>query len=221
MFFAEPYASAADVACDQKTDGTTGKYADHCVQMLLREDHPRRPGRAGTLIFGQEFKGQDYFRQTPILTEVMPITGNYMMMSGFPKELKHRVYTMRDGHKGGPFPKYNMKADKLMIFVGSDPEHMNDLGAHVEFHLGEGKDEAVFQFDEPRAIFVPKGVRHGPIYITHFRRNLTMFAVFTQPSKEASEIVQDFDYAGDDTKIHEVIGDQMDEYLKFYSEDPK
>ena len=86
------------------------KYDDHCVEMLLREDNPRRPGRAGTLIFGQEFKEQPYFERTPILTEIMPITGNYMMMSGFPHEVQQRIYTMKDGHKGGPYPKYNMNA---------------------------------------------------------------------------------------------------------------
>jgi hypothetical protein len=200
---------------------TMSKYDDHCVEMLLREDNPRRPGRAGTYIFGQEFKGQAYFERTPILTEIMPITGNYMMMSGFPAEVQKRIYTMKDGHKGGPYPKYNMNADKLMIFSGSDPDHLKDLGAHIEFHLGEGEDEAVFHFDEPRAIFVPKGVRHGPIYITKFRRNLTMFCVFTQPSKEAADIVQCWDYVGDDTKIHEVIGDDMSEYQKFFAENPK
>ncbi len=197
------------------------KYDDHCVEMLLREDNPRRPGRAGTFIFGQEFKGQEYFTRTPILTEIMPITGNYMMMSGFPKEVQRRIYTMRDGHKGGPYPKYNMNADKLMIFSGSDPDNLRDLGAHVEFHLGEGADESVFEFDEPRAVFVPKGVRHGPIYITKFRRNLTMFCVFTQPSKEAADIVQAWDYVGDDAKIHAVIGDDMSEYQKFFAENPK
>jgi hypothetical protein len=198
-----------------------GQYDDHCVEMLLREDRPRRPGRAGTHIFGQEFIGQEYFQRTPILTEIMPITGNYMMMSGFPKEVQQRVYTMRDGHKGGPFPKYNMNADKLMIFSGSDPDNMQDLGAHVEFHLGEGADLSIFEFDQPRAVFVPKGVRHGPIYITRFRRTLTMFAVFTQPSKAAADIVQAYDYVGDDAKIHEVIGDDMSEYQKFFAENPK
>jgi hypothetical protein len=128
---------------------------------------------------------------------------------------------MPDGHKGGPYPKYNMHADKLMIFSGSDPDNLHDLGAHVEFHLGEGDDESVFHFDEPRAIFVPQGVRHGPVYITEFRRNLTMFVVFTVPSKQAAGIEQAWDYVGDDTKIHEVIGGDMEEYKRFFGEDPK
>jgi hypothetical protein len=198
-----------------------GKYEGNCVEMLLRQDNPPRPGRAGTLIFGQEFKDQDYFKDSPVLVEIMPFTGNYMMMNGFPEEIQKKIYTMPDGHKGGPYPKYNMNADKLMFFAGSDPSNMNDLGAHVEFHLGEGEDEEVFEFDEPRCVFVPKGVRHGPIYITKFRRNLTMFVVFTQPSKLLCGIENDWDYIGDEKKIREVIGDDMELYKQFYAENPK
>jgi hypothetical protein len=198
-----------------------GKYEGNCIEMFLRQDNPPRPGRAGTLIFGQEFKDQDYFKDSPVLVEIMPFTGNYMMMNGFPEEIQKRIYTMADGHKGGPYPKYNKNADKLMFFSGSDPSIMNDLGAHVEFHLGEGDDEEVFEFDEPRCVFVPKGVRHGPIYITKFRRNLTMFVVFTQPSKLLCGIENDWNYVGDDKKIREVIGDDMELYKQFYAENPK
>jgi hypothetical protein len=198
-----------------------GQYANNCVEMLLREDNPRRPGRAGTYIFGQEFKDQEYFEQTPVLTEFMPITGNYMMMNGFPREFERKVFTMRDGHKGGPFPKYNNNADKIMSFYGTDFDNMRDLGAHIEFHLGEGENEEAFHFDEPRTIFVPKGVRHGPIYITKFRRPLVMVCVFTQNSKTACDITNDWDYVGDDEKIHEVIQGNVEVYKSFYAENPK
>src|SRR6516165_5753315 len=178
------------------------KYADHCVKMLLRQDNPPRPGRAGTFIFGQEFKDQeDYFKQTPVLVEIMPFTGNYMMMNGFPEGFEKKVYTMKDGHQGGPFPKYNMNADKLMFFSGTDPENMNDLGAHVEFHLGEGEDEEAFEFDQPRCIFIPKGVRHGPLYVTRFRRNFVIMDILTAPTRLAAGTDNDFDYVADESKL--------------------
>ena len=64
-------------------------------------------------------------------------------------------------------------------------------------------------------------MRHGPIYITKFRRNLTIFVVFTQPSKTACDIVNDWTYVGDNEKIHEVIGGDMSLYEKFFAENPK
>jgi hypothetical protein len=197
-----------------------GKYADHCVKMYLREDHPRRPGRAGTFIFGEEFKGQDYFEDAPNMVEFMPITGNYMMMNGFPKGFERKIYDMGD-HKGGPYPKYNHGCDKTMLFFGTDTENMNDLGAHVEFHLGEGENEEVFEFDEPRSIFVPRGVRYGPIYITKFHRTLILFNVYTVNTKEAADIVNDWNFIGDDRKMQEVIGDNLELYQSFYGSNPK
>ena len=135
-----------------------GKYANNCVTMFLRADNPPRPGRAGTFILGEEYQGQAYLKEAPNMVEFMPITGNYMMMNGFPQGFERKIYDMGD-HKGGPYPKYNHGCDKTMLFFGTGTEDMNDLGAQIEFHLGEGEDEEVFVFDQPRAIFVPRGVR--------------------------------------------------------------
>jgi hypothetical protein len=197
-----------------------GKYSNNCVKMYLREDDPPRPGRAGTFIFGEEYKGQDYFKDAPNMVEFMPITGNYMMMNGFPKGFERKIYDMGD-HKGGPYPKYNHGCDKTMLFFGTDPDKMNDLGAHVEFHLGEGEDEEVFEFDEPRSIFVPKGVRYGPIYITKFHRTLILFNVYTVNTKEAADIANDWDFIGDDSKMQDVIGDNIELYKSFYGSNPQ
>jgi hypothetical protein len=195
------------------------KYEKNCIEMFLREDKPRRPGRAGTWIFGQEFKGQDYFKEAQNMVEILLITGNYMMMNGFPEGFQKRTYNMGD-HKGGPFPKYNRGCDKIMIFNGTDTDNLLDLGAHIEFHLGEGEEEQVFEFDEPRCVFIPQGVRYGPIYITKFRRNVIITNVYTVITKEAADIVNDMEFVGDDKKIKEIIGDNMEMYKKFYGSDP-
>jgi hypothetical protein len=197
-----------------------GKFSRNCVEMLLREDKPPRPGRAGTLIFGQEYEWQNYLEEAPNLVEILPITGNYMMMNGFPSGVEKKQYNMGD-HKGGPYPKYHYGADKTMIFYGTVASNIKDLGAHVEFHMGEGEDAEVFDFDEPRAIFIPRGTRYGPIYITNFRHNLIIVNVLTVNSKNAAETKNDWNYIGDDKKIKEVIGDDMEMYKIFYGSDPE
>lgn len=196
-----------------------GKYSYCCGEMFLREDNPRRPGRAGTWIFGQEFKGQAYMEQAPNMVEILGITGNYMMMNGFPEGFQKRSYNMGD-HKGGPFPKYNRGCDKTMIFCGTDMENLRELGAHVEFHLGEGDEEEVFEFDEPRAILIPANVRYGPIYITKFRKPLFCFNVYTCNTKSDARIENAWDFIGDEEKIREVIGDDLEAYRAFYGSDP-
>ena len=195
-----------------------GKYAYCADDMFLREDHPRRPGRAGTWIFGQEIIGQEYVKEAPNMAEMLYITGNYMMMNGFPEGIARRTFNMGD-HKGGPFPKTNHGCNKTMIFCGTDCDDLHDLGAHVEFHLGQGKDEEVFEFDQPKAILIPKGVRYGPIYITKFRRPLIVFNMYDVNTKEACKIEDDWDFVGDEAKMKEVIGDDMEQYRKFFGSD--
>jgi hypothetical protein len=197
-----------------------GKLHNNCVEMMLREDNPPRPGRAGTFIFGQEFEWQDYLKEAPNLVEILPITGNYMMMNGFPRDFEKKQYDMGD-HKGGPYPKYHHGADKTMIFCGADTANLKSLGAHVEFHLGEGESAEIFEFDEPRAVFIPKGTRYGPIYITNFRHNLIIINVLTVNSKKAAQTANDWDYIGDDKKIREVIGGNMEAYKDFYGKSPE
>jgi hypothetical protein len=146
-----------------------GKYANNCVTMFLKQSNP--PGT---------------------------VTGNHMMMQGTPKGVEKLIHIGPDGNKGGPYPKYHRKADNMMFFYGTDPNNLNDLGAHVEFHLGEGEDEEVFGFDEPRCIFIPKGVRHGPLYVTNFHRNFIIFDILSAPTRIDAGTETDFSYVAEE-----------------------
>jgi hypothetical protein len=48
-----------------------------------------------------------------------------------------------------------------------------------------------------------------------------MFVVLTQPSKAAADIVNDWDYTGDEAKIAQVVGGDVEAYRRFFGEDPK
>jgi hypothetical protein len=178
-----------------------GKYANNCVTVFLRSDivPGLHPFRSPVLTFSQ-----DYFRDADLFIEILTLTNNQAWMVGTPKGAAKQIHTMPDGHKGGPYPKWNRNADAMFFFYGTDPNNLNDLGAHVEFHLGEGAEEEVFEFDEPRCIFIPKGVKYAPIYITRFRRNLVNFRVFMAPRQPAIGTVSDFDYTTDMGKLKQL-----------------
>jgi hypothetical protein len=173
-----------------------GKYQDNCITMYLKRHNPPEPGRSDVFMFGAEhFKGAENW------VEIWTVTGNNMMMQGTPSGTEQIIHIGPDGHRGGPYPKYHHHADNLMFFYGTDPLSPNDLGAHLEFHLGEGEDEEAFAFDEPRCVFIPKGVRHGPLYITGFRRNLIIVDILTAPTRTAAGTESDFSYVADESKL--------------------
>jgi hypothetical protein len=173
-----------------------GKYADHCVRLFVKQNNPPEPGRSDVFMFGQE-----HFQASPFWVEIWTVTGKTMLMQGTPKGTEQIFHFGADGHRGGPYPKYHHNADNIMVFAGTDPRNMKDLGAHVEFHVGEGDEEKIFEFDEPRTIFIPKGVRHGPLYVTNFRRNFTIFDLLTAPTRKAAGTDNDFSYVADEEKL--------------------
>lgn len=166
-----------------------GMYEKYCVELNIKKDVPPIKGKSPVYMFGQ-----DYFRDAFSWTEVMTITDEFMMMEGTAKGKEKIVHIGPDGHKGGPYPKWIHNAEKVFLFCGTDLDHPEDLGATVEFHLGEGTQEEVLVFDQPRAVFVPKNLRHGPVYVKDFHRSLNVVSVLNAPNRQSSDIETDFTY---------------------------
>ena len=49
--------------------------------------------------------------------------------------------------------------DEIVIHVGTDPDNREELGGEIEFMM----DGQSLTIDKSSAIFVPKGVKHGPL----------------------------------------------------------
>lgn len=172
-----------------------GKYSNNCVTMILKEPRPPEQGKSSVFMFGQ-----DCFKDAGHWIEIWTVTGNHAMMQGTPRNAEPIIHVGPDGHRGGPYPKYHHNADNLMFFYGTEPDNLTDLGAHVEIHLGQGEDEEIFEFDQARCIFIPKGVRHGPLYVTKFRRNFVIMDILTAPTRQLAGTDNDFSYFADEAK---------------------
>jgi hypothetical protein len=49
--------------------------------------------------------------------------------------------------------------DEIVIHIGADPKNPEYLGAEIEFVVGDEK----LIIDKTSALFIPKGVKHGPL----------------------------------------------------------
>ncbi len=65
--------------------------------------------------------------------------------------------------------------DEAIFFIGSDPRHFSDLGAEVEFSIGEEQEKHVFNC--PTAVVIPKGLPHCPIVTKSIERPYLCMAV--------------------------------------------
>ncbi len=63
--------------------------------------------------------------------------------------------------------------DEIILHIGGDPANPEDLGADVEFNVG-GQP---LRFNTTSAVFIPKGVRHGPIKCLEYRKPHIVMAI--------------------------------------------
>jgi hypothetical protein len=59
---------------------------------------------------------------------------------------------------------------ELFLFVGLDPDNPDDLGAEVEFWLGEGEELEKVKINTSSLVYVPKGLIHLPLFCRNVKR---------------------------------------------------
>jgi len=63
--------------------------------------------------------------------------------------------------------------DEIVLHVGGDPAHPEELGGEVEFYVG-GQP---LTFDTTSALFIPRGLRHGPLRLKEYRKPHLVMAI--------------------------------------------
>jgi hypothetical protein len=73
--------------------------------------------------------------------------------------------------------------DEAVFFIGSDPAHLDELGAEVEISIGELGKEEKYTFDKPTVLVAPKGVYHCPIVTKRIDKPYVCMAVSLTPRR--------------------------------------
>jgi hypothetical protein len=97
-------------------------------------------------------------RQAPTMTYMsgvqIPVVNNYIEF-GWIWEITDTIGEMKHDN-----------FDEIVMHIGNDPEHPEDLGADMTFGLG-GEE---MQFNTNFAMYIPRGVKHGPLIWHKVRR---------------------------------------------------
>jgi hypothetical protein len=73
--------------------------------------------------------------------------------------------------KGDQIGSHRHDFDEVLAFFGTDPDNPHDLGAELEVWIGGEKHIVT----KSCLIFVPKGVKHCPIYFQNMTRPILHF----------------------------------------------
>ena len=74
--------------------------------------------------------------------------------------------------------------DEAVYFIGSDPYHLDELGAEVEISIGELGQEEKYTFDKPSVLIAPAGLYHCPIVTKKIDRPYVCMAVSLTGERE-------------------------------------
>ncbi len=81
-----------------------------------------------------------------------------------------------------PIPKMRHdNFDEIVLHLGSDPDNPEDLGATMQFGVGDD----LLEFDTTHCAFIPKGLNHGPLVWREVRRPMIEFATMLGAGKWA------------------------------------
>ena len=73
-----------------------------------------------------------------------------------------------------PIPKMRHDDfDEIVLHIGSDPDHPEDLGGVLRF----GVDDDLLDFETTHCAYIPRGVDHGPLLWSEVRRPLIEMAI--------------------------------------------
>jgi len=102
-------------------------------------------------------KGRQYPTMTLMSNELVPGSNLYLEIGWIYEMLEPNPHIFEHSHD-----HYN----EVVLHIGSDPSHPEDLGGEIEFVVG---GEPLI-FDKTSALFVPAGVKHGPVTWKKVRR---------------------------------------------------
>lgn len=105
-----------------------------------------------------------------------------------------------------PYPDERVgEYDEIILHIGGDCHNPEDLGADIEFSLGG----QVLRTNSTGAIFIPKGVRHGPLRHKNFRHPHAGISILLgtgdrKPKKSVSPDLAKDDVTGTDYEKYQV-----------------
>lgn len=90
---------------------------------------------------------------------------------------------------GNDFPPHKHDYEEIFLFLGTDPQDTDNLGAEVEFWLGQGDDMEKVILNTSSAIYVAPGVVHFPQIWKNVKRPVMLMIVMPTTGESKMERV--------------------------------
>lgn len=90
---------------------------------------------------------------------------------------------------GEDFPPHKHEYEEIFLFLGTDPQDTGNLGAEVEFWLGQGDDREKVVINTSSAVYVAPGVVHFPQIWKNVKRPVMLMVIMPTTGESKMEPV--------------------------------
>jgi hypothetical protein len=94
--------------------------------------------------------------------------------------------TMGEAQSAKDFEFHSHDYEEVFLFLGTNPEDTTDLGAEIEFWLGEGAERDSVVLTTSSAVYVPGGLVHFPLTYRNVKRPVMQVTIM--PSAEKRDV---------------------------------
>ena len=94
--------------------------------------------------------------------------------------------TMGQTQSDKDFASHRHDYEEVFLFLGTDPQDTTDLGAEIEFWLGEGEERDKVVLTTSSAVYVPGGLVHFPLTYRNVKRPVMQVTIM--PSAEKRDV---------------------------------
>jgi hypothetical protein len=86
-------------------------------------------------------------------------------------------------------PPHKHNLQEMFIFLGTNKDDPNDLGADIEFWMGQGKEADKLSFSSSALICVPPNLAHMPLIYRNVKKPLLLVIVAIEAGEMRSKTI--------------------------------
>jgi hypothetical protein len=98
--------------------------------------------------------------------------------------------TMGQAQSANDFETHKHDYEEVFLFLGTDPKDTTDLGAEIEFWLGEGTERDKVVLTTSSAVYVPGGLVHFPLTYRNVKRPVMQMTIMPSAEKRNVQSVK-------------------------------
>jgi hypothetical protein len=85
--------------------------------------------------------------------------------------------------QGVDWPAHKHDYEEMFLFQGTDPNDPLDLGAEIEFWLGEDETLEKVEFNTSTCVHIPIGLAHFPMKVKNLKRPFVLITLMPKATK--------------------------------------